>query len=50
MGLDRSTVQQHYNAVVKKLGMAAVATPQTEQLRNDRRGQADVAEGDDKRT
>ena len=48
LGLDRKTVMQHYTAAEKKLGKAAVKHA-TCALPRDRRGQAHVAEGDDRR-
>ena len=49
MGRDRKTVEAHYRAAMKKMGRAAVQKPKTERLRTDRRGQEDVAGGDDRR-
>lgn len=53
---DGSTVKQHYEAALKKLGRAGVkilgrnvAKHTTGPLANDRRGQPNIAENDDKR-
>ncbi|MGE0607684.1 MAG: hypothetical protein AB7O62_11380 [Pirellulales bacterium] len=49
LGRDRKTVDQHFTEANRKLGKAIVAKPTTTQLRDDRRGQADVCKDDDKR-
>jgi len=44
MGLHRKTVEQHYRAACKKLGIKAVTgKPKTHSIPLDRRGQEDVA-------
>jgi DNA-binding CsgD family transcriptional regulator len=48
LGIDRKTVEQHYNAAMQKLGKAAVKHA-TQPLRSDRRGQADLTPEDDRR-
>ena len=52
MNLERSTVRQHYRAALAKLGMTMaehLRKVKRENLRHDRRGQADVAAEDDRR-
>lgn len=48
LGIDRKTVKQHYDAASRKLGKIAVKHT-TQPLRTDRRGQANVAQEDDRR-
>jgi DNA-binding CsgD family transcriptional regulator len=48
LGKDRATVEQHYNAAMEKLGKAVVKHT-TKQLPSDRRGQATIADGQDRR-
>ncbi len=48
LGVDRKTVQQHYQAAMKKLGKSAVKHA-TQSLPSDRRGQADLSADDDRR-
>ena len=51
MQRDAKTVRQHYEAGMAKLGEAITKpkAPKTRRLSHDRRGQADIAEGDDRR-
>lgn len=49
LGVDRKTIGQHYAAGLAKLGRAAPAKHATRRLPEDRRGQADVPEGADRR-
>jgi DNA-binding CsgD family transcriptional regulator len=48
LGRDRKTVEQHYKAAMKKLGKSQ-SEHLTIQSRADRRGQATIATGDDRR-
>jgi hypothetical protein len=48
LGKDRATVEQHYRAAMKKLGKTVVKY-KTKQLPSDRRGQANLADGQDRR-
>ena len=48
LGKDPKTVRQHYRAASEKVGKSVVKHA-TEPLRTDRRGQANIANGDDRR-
>ena len=48
LGKDAKTVRQHYTAATKKLGKTVVKHA-TKQLPSDRRGQANIADGEDRR-
>jgi predicted DNA-binding protein (UPF0251 family) len=48
LGKDRATVEQHYSAAMKKLGKTVVKHATT-QLPSDRRGQVNIADGQDRR-
>jgi DNA-binding CsgD family transcriptional regulator len=48
LGRDRKTIKQHYDAAITKLGKKTVNAA-TKPLPTDRRGQENVADGDDRR-
>ena len=48
LGRDAKTVRQHFKAAMKKLGTTVVKHT-TKQLQSDRRGQANIADGQDRR-
>lgn len=49
LGRNESTVREHYQAALKKLGKLAVEKPRTGMLPNDRRGGETLSEKDDAR-
>jgi len=48
VGIDRKSMQERYEAAMKKLGKTAVKN-RTKQIRDDNRGQANIVDGDDRR-
>lgn len=48
VGIDRKSMQERYDAAMTKLGASAVKH-KTKQLGNDKRGQANIVGGDDRR-
>ena len=49
MGVDRKTAQQHVEAAFTKIGKSVPTKAKTTSLKNDLRGQVDVAKSDDHR-